>query len=158
MFVPLECLTLGSSFAPGSPALPRRAPAFGTSRCSPRKPWPPPGADRTCGYSWPQRWRPFWVDLRWVSVPTPAPGARSPSTLRPAWREARQSAGTAAAPRPSPAGSRMRCVPACRARGFPGGSAGKESEKEEMKNPRVSRRKEILKIKAEINAKEKKRP
>ena len=28
-------------------------------------------------------------------------------------------------------------------------------EKEEMKNPRVSRRKEILKIKAEINAKQK---
>ena len=28
-------------------------------------------------------------------------------------------------------------------------------EKEEMKNPRVSRRKEILKIRAEINAKEK---
>ena len=27
-------------------------------------------------------------------------------------------------------------------------------EKEEMKNPRVSRRKEILKIRAEINAKE----
>ena len=27
-----------------------------------------------------------------------------------------------------------------------------------MKNPRVSRRKEILKIRAEINAKEKKRP
>ena len=31
-------------------------------------------------------------------------------------------------------------------------------EKEEMKNPRVSRRKEILKIRAEINAKETKRP
>ena len=31
----------------------------------------------------------------------------------------------------------------------------KQLEKEEMKNPRVSRRKEILKIKAEINAKEK---
>ena len=30
----------------------------------------------------------------------------------------------------------------------------KNSEKEEMKNPRVSRRKEILKIRAEINAKE----
>ena len=30
----------------------------------------------------------------------------------------------------------------------------KQREKEEMKNPRVSRRKEILKIKAEINAKE----
>ena len=30
----------------------------------------------------------------------------------------------------------------------------KQSEKEEMKNPRVSRRKEILKIRAEINAKE----
>ena len=30
----------------------------------------------------------------------------------------------------------------------------KELEKEEMKNPRVSRRKEILKIRAEINAKE----
>ena len=29
----------------------------------------------------------------------------------------------------------------------------KQLEKEEMKNPRVSRRKEILKIKAEINAK-----
>ena len=29
-------------------------------------------------------------------------------------------------------------------------------EKEEMKNPRVSRRKEILKIRAEINAKERK--
>ena len=35
----------------------------------------------------------------------------------------------------------------------------KQLEKEEMKNPRVSRRKEILKIKAEINAKTKqKRP
>ena len=34
----------------------------------------------------------------------------------------------------------------------------KQLEKEEMKNPRVSRRKEILKIKAEINAKELKRP
>ena len=34
----------------------------------------------------------------------------------------------------------------------------KQLEKEEMKNPRVSRRKEILKIKAEINAKETKRP
>ena len=32
----------------------------------------------------------------------------------------------------------------------------KQLEKEEMKNPRVSRRKEIIKIRAEINAKEKK--
>ena len=32
----------------------------------------------------------------------------------------------------------------------------KQVEKEEMKNPRVSRRKAILKIRAEINAKEKK--
>ena len=31
----------------------------------------------------------------------------------------------------------------------------KQLEKEEMKNPRVSRRKEILKIRAEINAKKK---
>ena len=31
----------------------------------------------------------------------------------------------------------------------------KQLEKEEMKTPRVSRRKEILKIRAEINAKEK---
>ena len=31
----------------------------------------------------------------------------------------------------------------------------KQLEKEEMKKPRVSRRKEILKIRAEINAKEK---
>ena len=30
----------------------------------------------------------------------------------------------------------------------------KQLEKQEMKNPRVSRRKEILKIRAEINAKE----
>ena len=30
----------------------------------------------------------------------------------------------------------------------------KQLEKEEMKNPRVSRRKEILKIRAELNAKE----
>ena len=30
----------------------------------------------------------------------------------------------------------------------------KQLEKDEMKNPRVSRRKEILKIRAEINAKE----
>ena len=30
----------------------------------------------------------------------------------------------------------------------------KQLEREEMKNPRVSRRKEILKIRAEINAKE----
>ena len=30
--------------------------------------------------------------------------------------------------------------------------------KEKMKNPRVSRRKEILKIKAEINARKQKRP
>ena len=30
----------------------------------------------------------------------------------------------------------------------------KQLEKEEMKNPRVSRKKEILKIRAEINAKE----
>ena len=30
----------------------------------------------------------------------------------------------------------------------------KQLEKEDMKNPRVSRRKEILKIRAEINAKE----
>ena len=30
----------------------------------------------------------------------------------------------------------------------------KQLEKEEMKNPRVNRRKEILKIRAEINAKE----
>ena len=30
----------------------------------------------------------------------------------------------------------------------------KQLEKKEMKNPRVSRRKEILKIRAEINAKE----
>jgi len=30
----------------------------------------------------------------------------------------------------------------------------KQLEKEEMKNPRISRRKEILKTKAEINAKE----
>ena len=34
----------------------------------------------------------------------------------------------------------------------------KQLEKEEMKNPRVSRRKEILKTRAEINAKETKRP
>ena len=34
----------------------------------------------------------------------------------------------------------------------------KQLEKEEIKNPKVSRRKEILKIRAEINAKEKKRP
>ena len=34
----------------------------------------------------------------------------------------------------------------------------KQLEKEEMENPRVSRRKEIFKIKAKINAKEKKRP
>ena len=34
----------------------------------------------------------------------------------------------------------------------------KKLEKEEMKNLRVSRRKEILKIRAEINAKETKRP
>ena len=33
----------------------------------------------------------------------------------------------------------------------------KQLEKEEMENPRVSRRKEILKIRAEINAKEKKK-
>ena len=33
----------------------------------------------------------------------------------------------------------------------------KQLEKEEMKNPRVSRWKEILKIRAEINAKEKKK-
>ena len=33
----------------------------------------------------------------------------------------------------------------------------KQLEKEEMKNPRVSRRKEILTIRAEINAKETKR-
>ena len=32
----------------------------------------------------------------------------------------------------------------------------KQLEKEEMKNPRVSRRKEILNIRAEINAKKKK--
>ena len=30
----------------------------------------------------------------------------------------------------------------------------KQEEKEDMKNPRVSRRKEVLKIRAEINAKE----
>ena len=34
----------------------------------------------------------------------------------------------------------------------------KQLEKEEMKNLRVNRRKEILKIRAEINAKEKRRP
>ena len=34
----------------------------------------------------------------------------------------------------------------------------KQLEKKEIKNPRVSRRKEILKIKAEINAKKQKRP
>ena len=34
----------------------------------------------------------------------------------------------------------------------------KQLEKEEMENPRVSRRKEIFKIRAKINAKEKKRP
>ena len=34
----------------------------------------------------------------------------------------------------------------------------KQLEKEERENPRVSRRKEILKIRAEINAKETKRP
>ena len=34
----------------------------------------------------------------------------------------------------------------------------KQLEKEEVKNPRVSRRKEVLKIRAEINAKETKRP
>ena len=33
----------------------------------------------------------------------------------------------------------------------------KQLEKEEVKNPRVSRRKEILKIRAEINAKETKK-
>ena len=32
----------------------------------------------------------------------------------------------------------------------------KQLENEEMKNPRVTRRKEIIKIRAEINAKEKK--
>ena len=34
----------------------------------------------------------------------------------------------------------------------------KQLEKEETKNPRVRRKKEIFKIKAEINAKEEKRP
>ena len=34
----------------------------------------------------------------------------------------------------------------------------KQLEKEKMKNPRVSRKKEILKIRAEINAKKLKRP
>ena len=34
----------------------------------------------------------------------------------------------------------------------------KQLEKEDMKNPRVSRRKEIIKIKVEINVKEQKRP
>ena len=34
----------------------------------------------------------------------------------------------------------------------------KQLEKEEMKNPRVSRRKEIIKIRAEINAKKQRRP
>ena len=34
----------------------------------------------------------------------------------------------------------------------------KQLEKEEMKNPRVSRMKEILKIRAEVNANELKRP
>ena len=34
----------------------------------------------------------------------------------------------------------------------------KQLEKEEMKNPRVSRRKEILKFRADINAKNQKRP
>ena len=34
----------------------------------------------------------------------------------------------------------------------------KQLEKEEMKNPKVTRRKETLKIRAEINAKETKRP
>ena len=34
----------------------------------------------------------------------------------------------------------------------------KQLEKEKIKNPRVSRRKEILKIRAEINAKKQKRP
>ena len=34
----------------------------------------------------------------------------------------------------------------------------KQLEKEEMKNPRVSRRKEIIKIRAEINEKETRRP
>ena len=34
----------------------------------------------------------------------------------------------------------------------------KQLQKEEMKNPRVSRRKEIIKIKVEINVKEQKRP
>ena len=34
----------------------------------------------------------------------------------------------------------------------------KQLEKEEIKNPRVSRRKEIIKIRAEINAKEQNRP
>ena len=34
----------------------------------------------------------------------------------------------------------------------------KQLEKEEMKNPRVSRRKETLKIRAEINSKKLKRP
>ena len=34
----------------------------------------------------------------------------------------------------------------------------KQLEKEEMENPRVSRRKEILKIRAEINTKKQKRP
>ena len=37
-------------------------------------------------------------------------------------------------------------------------STSKQLEKEEMKNPRVRRRKEILKIRAEINAKKLKRP
>ena len=36
-------------------------------------------------------------------------------------------------------------------------STPKATRKEEIKNPRVSRRKEILKIRAEINAKEKKK-
>ena len=34
----------------------------------------------------------------------------------------------------------------------------KQLEKEELENPRVSRRKEILKIRAEINANKQKRP
>ena len=56
-----------------SPSFPRLAPVAGASCSVPRKPWPSPGVVCTSGCAWLQRWHLSWVDLWWVSVPTPSP-------------------------------------------------------------------------------------
>lgn len=64
------------------PAFQRLLPAAGAAGSVPRKPWPSPGLVSTFGCAWLQRWHLSWVDLRWVSEPTPSPDPRAAASPR----------------------------------------------------------------------------